>query len=254
MPGSLQRGKRFDATLEEVLHLITQGYKALWPEAFGFRPGSRLADAMDRARGGRFMGVPSSYPRGAIYSYDVRTCNYECMAARYFYWVLTSMLGGQEFRAGEITNEWRAITRSKVRSMDPAAFSLFSDPEFNLPKKLPDGRYAGKPGPACSPKNPITVPKEPKEPKEPPKVDPSNSYKIMRKLFSEITRLKNENQSIKKQLKQISEKCGSAPTPPKQPSMVPSSPGVLLPPDSTKNWKSEKSRRKAPMMVRNRSN
>jgi len=34
-PGQLSRP--WDGTLEEVLHLVTHGYVALWPETFGIR-------------------------------------------------------------------------------------------------------------------------------------------------------------------------------------------------------------------------
>ncbi len=63
--GSSQAGG-FDATLEEVLHLVTsKGHSALYPDAFGEQAGSALADAMDLARGGHFQEVPGSYPQGA---------------------------------------------------------------------------------------------------------------------------------------------------------------------------------------------
>ena len=81
---------RFDASLEEVLHLITTaGYEQVYPEAFGSLPGTLLTDAMDLARGGRFNQVPSAYPEEAWYHYDDQTCDYRCMAVEYFYWALT---------------------------------------------------------------------------------------------------------------------------------------------------------------------
>jgi hypothetical protein len=44
----------FDAALEEVLHIITQAWAALYPSAFGLNVGSEIADAMDIARGGYY--------------------------------------------------------------------------------------------------------------------------------------------------------------------------------------------------------
>lgn len=97
---------------------------------------------------------------------------------------------------------------------------------------------------------PEPVPKEPKEPtKVPPKVNPDNANKIMRKLFSETTRLKKEIRSLKEQLKQKSSNDGCAPKPPnvssekreersEKPSQAPLRRGTLLPPDSTRNWAS----------------
>ena len=59
-------GDRFDAAIEEIWHLVSSaGYATAYPNAFGPEPGSRLADAMDLARGGRFFEIPESYPEGA---------------------------------------------------------------------------------------------------------------------------------------------------------------------------------------------
>ena len=86
-------GEEFDAALEEVLHLVTQGYIAKFPNDFGTEPGSALTNAMDKARGGQFKAPPAKYPANAWYTYNDETCTYDCMAVEYFYWVLTSMLG-----------------------------------------------------------------------------------------------------------------------------------------------------------------
>jgi len=79
-PGSnVANGDPFDATLEEVLHLITNGYAAVWPEAFAFRNSkSKLTKAMDKARGGVFEKPPKSYPSNAWYTYNDSTCDYGC--------------------------------------------------------------------------------------------------------------------------------------------------------------------------------
>ena len=68
---------RFDATLEEVLHLVQGvGWANAYPEVFGAEPGSRLAEAMDVARGGHFEDIPSRYPASAWYTYNDETCDY----------------------------------------------------------------------------------------------------------------------------------------------------------------------------------
>ncbi|MBF0187443.1 MAG: hypothetical protein HQL50_05915 [Magnetococcales bacterium] len=142
-PGGAARGE-FDATLEEVLHLITQaGYAYAYPTLFGERPGTAIAKAMDRARGGYFATVPSRYPRNAWYSYDDRTCEYNCMISEYFYWALTSLLNGQNFpgRQEEIAHEWRANTPEKLRRIDPDVTRLLTNPRYALPSRLPDGHY-----------------------------------------------------------------------------------------------------------------
>ena len=62
LPGERKSGE-FDATLEEVLHLITfVGFQGAYPDVFGERPGTELAKAMDVARGGQFLEIPDQYP------------------------------------------------------------------------------------------------------------------------------------------------------------------------------------------------
>jgi len=132
----------FDATYEEVLHLITHsGYSQVYPAVFGEEQGSEIANAMDIARGGQYFSIPSSYPSDAWYSYDDNTCEYDCQVTEYFYWALTSLLGAQEGRLDEIGHEWKANTPSLVQSMDPAVFTLLTDSTYHLPTVLPDGSY-----------------------------------------------------------------------------------------------------------------
>ena len=138
---------RFDATIEEVLHLVSNGWEAVHPEAFGYGPGSRLTDAMDRARGGRHLRVPRRYPEEAWYHYDDRTCDYQCMAAEYLYWALTTLNGGQDYpgRASEISDEWECTTPEELAEMDPVVYELLTDERYRLPRRLPDGRYRSTP-------------------------------------------------------------------------------------------------------------
>ena len=133
---------RFDAALEEIWHVITHsGFANAYPDAFGEDAGTSLTNAMDIARGGRFQSVPSPYPGGAWYTYDDRTCDYGCMATEYIYWAMTSVLGAQENRAGEIHQEWKLNTKAKVQQMDTAIYQLMTDPQYVFPIVLPDGTY-----------------------------------------------------------------------------------------------------------------
>lgn len=144
-PGGAAQGQ-FDASLEEVLHLITHvGYGNVYPDVFGEQIGSEIADAMDLARGGQFESIPSNYPEDAWYTYDDPTCDYSCMVTEYTYWAITSILGAQAFnwRLNEINQEWRLNTREKVADRDPAVFAIITDPQYNLPTVLPDGSYEG---------------------------------------------------------------------------------------------------------------
>lgn len=132
----------FDATYEEVLHLITHsGYSQVYPAVFGEEQGSEIANAMDIVRGGQYFSIPSSYPSDAWYSYDDNTCEYDYQVTEYFYWALTSLLGAQEGRLDEIGHEWKANTPMLVQSMDPTVFILLTDSTYHLPTVLPDGSY-----------------------------------------------------------------------------------------------------------------
>ena len=144
-PNFVSNGRmgEFDASLEEVLHIINSaGHSAAYPNAFGQRVGSDLANAMDIARGGQFITIPNLYPANAWYSYDDQTCDYaSCQTIEYLYWAITSILGAQENRLNEIDNEWRLNTRQKVEDTDTAIFTLLTNPIYKIPTILPDGTY-----------------------------------------------------------------------------------------------------------------
>ncbi|MFT5759679.1 MAG: pimeloyl-ACP methyl ester carboxylesterase [Alteromonadaceae bacterium] len=138
---------RFDATIEEVLHLITHvGYAGVYPEVFGEAIGSTLTNAMDIARGGQFETIPASYPDTAWYTYSDETCNYSCMATEYVYWSLTSILDAQNFdgRFEQIKNEWQLNTPEKVQNQDSAVYALLTDKQYALATILPNGDYSAE--------------------------------------------------------------------------------------------------------------
>ncbi len=131
---------RFDAALEEVFHIITHaGYSKVYPNIFGENAGTSLSNAMDVARGGNFTSIPSSYPANAWYTYDDTTCTYDCQATEYFYWAMTSILGAQENRLSEISQEWKLNTKAKVQTTDATIYGLLTDTQYKFPTVLPDG-------------------------------------------------------------------------------------------------------------------
>ena len=133
---------RFDATLEEVWHVITHsGYANAYPDIFGENDESLIAQSMDIARGGKFKTIPNQYPKHAWYTYDDETCDYECMITEYIYWGMTSILGAQKNRLDEIVQEWDLNTRDLVKNKDSLLFSLLTNPKYRFPNILPDGRY-----------------------------------------------------------------------------------------------------------------
>lgn len=142
-PNGADRGE-FDVTLEEVLHLITHtGYANAYPDVFGEKPGTAIAKAMDKARGGHFRSIPAEYPKKAWFTYADTTCEYACQIVEYMYWGLTSILGAQDFpgRFQAISKEWRLNTAAKVKEGDPTLYNLLTDPQYAFPTQLPDGKW-----------------------------------------------------------------------------------------------------------------
>jgi hypothetical protein len=140
-------GDEFDASLEEVLHLVThEGYANAYPEVFGERPGTILANCLDMARRGHFKRVSRRYPKGAWFTYDDRSCDYGCQCTEYLYWAVTSVLGAQDTprRRKDIGQEWRLYNRELVKTRDPKVYELITDPKYKLPSRLPDGKYREK--------------------------------------------------------------------------------------------------------------
>lgn len=139
----------FDASLEEVLHLIqTAGYSPVYA-ALQTSNGSALSNAMDLARGGHFNNVPNQYPASAWYHYDDSTCDYECQGSEYFYWGLTTWLGAQSGRCDDIIDEWEPCTPAALAAQDPALYAILTNPSYGLPTALPDGSYFAVAGAIC---------------------------------------------------------------------------------------------------------
>lgn len=136
--------REFDWAWEEILHMYTScGYANAYPGAFGEYPGTEIANAMDKARGGHFIDVPREYPAGAWFTYHDKTCEYGCMITEYFYWALTSMWGAQDYpsRPEDMFEEWPLNTRERVRNTDTDIYYLLTQPEYKLPMRTPDGSY-----------------------------------------------------------------------------------------------------------------
>ncbi len=134
----------FDATLEEVLHLITHvGYANAYPSVWGETAGTPVAIAMDTARGGHFTTIPANYPANAWYHYNDFTCQYDCMITEYIYWSLTSLLGAQDYpgRCNDIMHEWELCTSAQFQSTDTAMYNLLTTPSYKFATSLPDGNY-----------------------------------------------------------------------------------------------------------------
>jgi len=156
-PSGRGGAQAFDATLEEVLHLITNvGYANAYPNQFAEVTGSDLTIAMNQARGGHYeesepgdcedeqgpCALPQNgYPESAWYHYEDGTCDYACMATEYLYWALTTYLGaqGNPNRCTHIADEWELCTREELAATDPAVVSLIEN--STLPSRLPSGTF-----------------------------------------------------------------------------------------------------------------
>lgn len=128
----------FDASLEECFHLVTMGYAEAYPKVFGLEKGSKIADAMDRARGGYFKNVPKKYPSNAWFTYYDKTCDYESMIVEYIYWAMTTILHAQQHREDHIKDEWRLCTKESLEKNDPDVFCLLSNPKYCFPTVCPE--------------------------------------------------------------------------------------------------------------------
>jgi hypothetical protein len=100
--GSSETATCKDETIEEALDLIYEyGVSLFYSDEFGqcydgnLQALSEIQVQMDIARGGHFPTVPTSYPAGAVFHLNEPSCDYDCMTSEFFYYALTSLLGGQ---------------------------------------------------------------------------------------------------------------------------------------------------------------
>jgi len=96
--------ERYDATLEEVLHLITGiGVSPRYPATWGESDESTVAGlllALNGDCGWGFSGDwinPNSSQCDGVYAYVDETCGLECIVTEGIYWALTSVLGSQNY-------------------------------------------------------------------------------------------------------------------------------------------------------------
>ena len=135
----------YDASVEEIIHTINAvGHASIYPLAFNTQANSSLlATAMDSARGGQWIAHPSNYPANAWYHYDDNTCDYECMAIEYLYWMIVSnmeILNNPSTCAG-IADEWEPCSQVLLQSTDVLGYALITNPNYKLPQNAPDGNY-----------------------------------------------------------------------------------------------------------------
>jgi len=147
--GGIQSAGTWDTNLEEMWHIVTAGGWAVeYPDYFSPYESSNslISQAMDMARGGRFLSVPEQYPDSAWYT------NYEGaypnQVDEYFYWIMMANFGALDpsitDKCQGSSDEWGVCTKAQLAQVDPLAHSLLNDHEFNLPDRIPDGNYSPK--------------------------------------------------------------------------------------------------------------
>ncbi|MDC3241971.1 hypothetical protein OAU06_03545, partial [Acidimicrobiia bacterium] len=146
-------GVNWDTNLEEVWHLISSAYYQVYPEYFADGRDcesctgeySKLTDALDAARGGRFFEAPSKYPEGAWYTYDIP---YVGQAHEYMYWILMANFNALDpsitTYCENIYAEWRGgCNKEELKQKDVLAYDLLNNYGFKIPTMIPDGNYKG---------------------------------------------------------------------------------------------------------------
>lgn len=145
--GGIESAGKWDTNLEEIWHIVSSGWYATYPEFFGDEPSksSKLVDAMDAARGGRFLAVPDKYPGNAWYAYDDDTCDYHCQIHEYFYWILMANISALDpvltSKCADSAHEWNVCNQSELEQIDSLAFDLLNNHGFQLPTNIPTGTY-----------------------------------------------------------------------------------------------------------------
>ena len=144
--GGIEAAGTWDGNLEEVWHVVSIGWYATYPEYFGDEPGvSRLTEAMDTARGGQFLTIPSTYPAGSWYRYYDDTCEYGCQMHEYFYWILMANIDALDpsitDKCEQSQHEWHICNQAELEQVDVLAFDLFNNHGFSLPTNIPTGSY-----------------------------------------------------------------------------------------------------------------
>ena len=116
----------FDASLEEVLHMVTQlGYAPAYPEKMGENSGTLLNDATEEA-------IEKGY-----FFYEDPSCDSRCLNTEFIYWVITSNMGLQESRCRDIEQEWKLCSPEKLRESGLSVLNLIDDPELRIPAEAP---------------------------------------------------------------------------------------------------------------------
>ena len=134
-----------DEAFEEIWHGITDwGYGPAFPEVFNrsYDSNSLVTQAMDAARGGKFLEIPDSYSADAWYMNPTTSCEYDCQVSEYLYWTVSSWVGANVGMWEDIKYQWTAYTRDLMKSMDTRMTAIIQDTStYRMPTVSPLGKY-----------------------------------------------------------------------------------------------------------------
>ena len=135
----------FDATLEEVLHLVTvKGYSLVYPNVFGEVQGSEIANAMDIAEEVCLLIFLHPIPKELGIRMMIEPVIMHVELRRYFTGHLHHYLVLKDFLVDmkkSVMSGKPAFTPELIQTMDTAVYSILTNPQFALPTILPDGSY-----------------------------------------------------------------------------------------------------------------
>lgn len=164
-----------DASIEEILHLITVGAAAVYPSKWGGSFESEVGVAIEEANGncgwghdGNYVNPSSNkcsgqYAFEGVYNKNCRSCEVWVLVMEGIYWAVVSYIGGLYTigRAEFAMNEWLMSTPDSnmeiipsgvtnaisLEAGSPALYAMVSDSTSEghlwLPTIMPNGNYKG---------------------------------------------------------------------------------------------------------------
>jgi len=142
--GGIQKTGQWDTNLEEVWHIVSAAWYEVYPKYFGGND-SLLLRAMNKARGGIFDTIPSTYPKNAWYAYYDETCDYSCQSHEYFYWILMANINALDpsltDKCKRSSHEWNICNKSELKQQDALAYELLNEYDLVFPTQIPNGQY-----------------------------------------------------------------------------------------------------------------
>ena len=168
-PGSTGCDPARDATVEEVLHLITEAARRAYPDLWGANYESQSGKALKALNGNCGWGYTGNWkdPAGSSctghYAYNDTTCKKMCIVVEGIYWASVSYIGGlfTDAHADFASSEWLLTVPDSsmasalpnysnaktLQDASPELYALVADTTSAghawLPSKFPDGNYGG---------------------------------------------------------------------------------------------------------------